>query len=276
MCPRRTLCVMGLQRHWDEDFEDFMHKCCAVVSHLKCSISSRQLGGSIHLLMAFPFDITSMPKSFIAFFFSLFLSAILNLFSSSSHVFSCHLQEDCTVKPSVAELAGRFKGHPLPMPTANEEVGEAWGWNGNGNSSGPLSLPPSVSFHFFSILSQFFRPLLICRLENGHIWNSWWSKHGQLLYWHYSKSIVLHVTAWDCTYINSMQCMMPCLQYCTCASLQYPRKLKRLVLVLFRWDVWKRWCVLCVVMVCWSFPEVRFCGNVIWTVLKHVNLCGVF
>ncbi|XP_012686382.2 capZ-interacting protein [Clupea harengus] len=31
------------------------------------------------------------------------------------------MEEDCTVKPSVAELAGRFKGHPLPMPTANEE-----------------------------------------------------------------------------------------------------------------------------------------------------------
>ncbi|XP_076138392.1 capZ-interacting protein [Alosa pseudoharengus] len=31
------------------------------------------------------------------------------------------MEEECTVKPSVAELAGRFKGHPLPMPTANDE-----------------------------------------------------------------------------------------------------------------------------------------------------------
>ncbi|XP_062409228.1 capZ-interacting protein [Sardina pilchardus] len=31
------------------------------------------------------------------------------------------MEEECAVKPSVAELAGRFKGHPLPMPTAHDE-----------------------------------------------------------------------------------------------------------------------------------------------------------
>ncbi|XP_063060861.1 capZ-interacting protein isoform X2 [Engraulis encrasicolus] len=31
------------------------------------------------------------------------------------------MEEDCTVKTSVAELAGRFKGHPLPMPMPNDE-----------------------------------------------------------------------------------------------------------------------------------------------------------
>lgn len=31
-------------------------------------------------------------------------------------------QENSPSKPSVAELAGRFKGHILPMPTSNDEV----------------------------------------------------------------------------------------------------------------------------------------------------------
>lgn len=31
-------------------------------------------------------------------------------------------QKDSPSKPSVAELAGRFKGHILPMPTSNDEV----------------------------------------------------------------------------------------------------------------------------------------------------------
>uniref|UniRef100_A0A3B4A3T3 FAM21/CAPZIP domain-containing protein n=1 Tax=Periophthalmus magnuspinnatus TaxID=409849 RepID=A0A3B4A3T3_9GOBI len=32
------------------------------------------------------------------------------------------LQKDSPAKPSVAELAGRFKGHILPMPTSNDQV----------------------------------------------------------------------------------------------------------------------------------------------------------
>ncbi|KAK7882927.1 hypothetical protein WMY93_029101 [Mugilogobius chulae] len=31
------------------------------------------------------------------------------------------MEEDCPSKPSVAELAGRFKGHILPMPASNDE-----------------------------------------------------------------------------------------------------------------------------------------------------------
>lgn len=42
-----------------------------------------------------------------------FLVGLLNVFL---------FQKDSPSKPSVAELAGRFKGHILPMPASNDEV----------------------------------------------------------------------------------------------------------------------------------------------------------